>query len=45
MPAWTDDAKFKLLLAVIDSINVDKLPSWDTVADKMGPDYTREAVR
>jgi hypothetical protein len=45
MVAWTDNDKYRLLLAIIDSMGEIKLPSWDVVAGKLGPDFTAEAVR
>ena len=45
MPPWTDSSKYRLLLAVIECTNVDKLPDWADVASKVGPEFTAEAVR
>jgi len=45
---WNDNDKYRLLLAIIDSMGDDgkvKTPDWKVVASKMGPDFTTEAVR
>ena len=44
MPRWDDSAKFRLLLAIIAIVNPGSL-SWTEIADKMGPEFTAEAVR
>jgi len=45
---WNDNDKYRLLLAIIDTMNDDgkvKMPDWKIVAGKLGPDFTTEAVR
>ena len=42
---WDDSNKFRLLLALIESMEVSKMPSWDAVAAKMGSEFTGQAVR
>lgn len=45
MVAWTDNDKYRLFLAIFDSMGETKLPSWDVVAGKLGPGFTAEAAR
>lgn len=44
MVNWDDGAKYRLLLAIIGSMDV-KTPNWSAVAEKMGDKYSAEAVR
>lgn len=44
MVNWNDSTKYRLLLAIISAMDV-KAPDWAVVAQKMGEDYTPEAVR
>ncbi|KAF2432810.1 hypothetical protein EJ08DRAFT_115447 [Tothia fuscella] len=44
MATWSDTNKFRLLLTVIEVAGVNT-PNWDLVSQKMGGDFSREAVR